>query len=70
MLTTHVNIAPVNAISKQELECEAHHIINYRMGLAVVDALYKRGDICEPSYEKAKGLIAQQYNINNNSIYR
>ena len=70
MLTTHVNIAPVNAISKQELENEAHHIINYRMGLAVVDVLYKRGDICEPSHEKAKDLIAQQYNINNNSIYR
>ena len=70
MQLTHANTAPVNAISKEELEAYNLNIVRYRIAIALVESLYKRGDISEKSYKYAKHLIARHHCIKENSIYR
>ena len=70
MLTTHANTAPVNAISKEELEAYNLNIMRYRTAIALMDSLYKKGEISERSYKYAKHLIARHHCIKENSIYR
>lgn len=70
MLITHANTAPVNAISKEELEADNLRIIRYRTALALMENLFKKGGISEESYERSKRLIAFRHNIKVNSIYR
>lgn len=70
MLITHANTAPVNAISKEELEADKLRIIQYRTALALMENLFKKGAISKESYERSKRLIAFRHNIKVNSIYR
>ena len=70
MLITHANTAPVNAISKEELESYNLNIMRYRTAIALVESLYKRGEISERSYKYAKHIIARHHRIKENSIYR
>lgn len=70
MLITHANTAPVNAISKEELEAYNLNIMRYRTAIALVESLYKRGEISERSYKYAKHIIARHHCIKENSIYR
>ena len=70
MQLTHANTAPVNAISKEKLEADNLRIIRYRTALALMENLFKKGEISEESYERSKRLIAFRHNIKVNSIYR
>ena len=70
MLITHANTAPVNAISKEELEADTLRIIRYRTALALMENLFKKGDISEDTYQRSRRLIAFRHNIKVNSIYR
>ena len=70
MLTTHANTAPVNSISKEKLESYNLNIMRYRTAIALVENLYKKGEISERSYKYAKHLIARHHCIKENSIYR
>ena len=70
MLITHANTAPVNATSKEELESYNLNIMRYRTAIALMDSLYKKGEISERSYKYAKHIIARHYCIKENSIYR
>ena len=70
MQLTYANTAPVNAISKEELEADNLRIIRYRTTLALMENLYKKSGISEESYERSKRLIAFRHNIKVNSIYR
>ena len=45
MQLTHANTAPVNAISKEELEADNLRIIRYRTALALMENLYRKGEI-------------------------
>ena len=56
MLITHANTAPVNAISKEELEAYNLNIMRYRTAISLIDSLYKRGEISERSYKCANTL--------------
>ena len=70
MLITHANIAPVNAISKEELESYNLNIMRYRTAISLIESLYKKGEISERSYKYAKHIIARHHCIKENSIYR
>ena len=70
MQLTHANTAPVNAISKEELEADNLRIIHYRTALALIENLFKKGDISEDTYQRSRRLIAFSHNIKVNSIYR
>ena len=70
MLITHANTVPVNAISKEEHEAYNLNIMRYRTAIALMDSLYKKGEISERSYKYAKHLIARHHQIKENSIYR
>ena len=70
MLITHANTAPVNAISKEELESYNLNIMRYRTAIALIDSLYKKGEISKRSYEYAKHIMARHHCIKENSIYR
>lgn len=70
MLTTHANTAPVNAISKEELESYNLNIMRYRTAIALIESLYKKGEISDISYKYAKHIIARHHCIKENSIYR
>ena len=70
MQLTHANTAPVNAISKEELEADNLRIIHYRTALALIENLFKKGDISEDTYQRSRRLIAFRHNIKDNSIYR
>ena len=70
MQLTHANTAPVNAISKEELEADNLRIIRYRTALSLMENLYRKGEISEDTYQRSKKLIAFRYNIKVNSIYR
>ena len=69
MQLTHANTAPVNAISKEELEADNLRIIRYRTALALMENLYLKGEISEDTYQRSKKLIAFRHNIKVNSIY-
>ena len=70
MQLTHANTAPVNAISKEELEADNLRIIHYRTARALIENLFKKGDISEDTYQRSRRLIAFRHNIKVNSIYR
>ena len=70
MQLTHANTAPVNAIPKEELEADNLRIIHYRTALALIENLFKKGDISEDTYQRSRRLIAFRHNIKVNSIYR
>ena len=70
MLITNANTAPVNAISKEEIEAYNLNIMRYRTAIALIDSIYKRGEISERSYKYAKHIIARHHCIKENSIYR
>ena len=70
MLITHANTAPVNAISKEELKAYNLNIIRYRTAIALIESLYKKGEISDISYKYAKHIIARHHCIKENSIYR
>ncbi len=70
MQLTHANTAPVNAISKEELEADNLCIIRYRTALALMENLYRKGEISEDTYQRSRRLIAFRHNIKVNSIYR
>ena len=70
MLITHANTAPVNAISKEELEADNLRIIRYRTALALMENLFEKGEISEDTYQRSRRLIAFRHNIKVNSIYR
>lgn len=70
MQLTHANTAPVNAISKEELEADNLRIIRYRTALALMENLYRKGEISEDTYQRSRKLIAFRHNIKVNSIYR
>ena len=70
MQLTHANTAPVNAISKEELEADNLRIIRYRTALALMENLYRKGEISEDTYQRSRQLIAFRHNIKVNSIYR
>ena len=70
MLITHANTAPVNAISKEELEAYNLNIMRYRTAISLIESLYKKGEVSDRSYKYAKHIIARHYCIKENSIYR
>ena len=70
MQLTHANTAPVNAISKEELEAYNLNIMRYRTAIALIESLYKKGEMSERSYKYAKHIIARHHCIKENSIYR
>ncbi len=70
MQLTHANTAPVNAISKEELEADNLRIIRYRTALALMENLYRKGEISEDTYQRSRRLIEFRHNIKVNSIYR
>ena len=70
MPITHANTAPVNAISKEELEAYNLNIMRYRTAIALIESLYKKGEISDRSYKYAKHIIARHHCIKENSIYR
>ena len=70
MQLTHANTAPVNAISKEELEADNLRIIRYRTALALMENLYRKGEISEDTNQRSRKLIAFRHNIKVNSIYR
>ena len=70
MQLTHANTAPVNAISKEELEAYNLNIMRYRTAIALIESLYKKGEISDRSYKYAKHIIARHHCIKENSIYR
>ena len=70
MLITHANTVPVNAISKEELEAYNLNIMRYRTAIALIESLYKKGEISDISYKYAKHIIARHHCIKENSIYR
>ena len=70
MQLTHANTAPVNAISKEELKADNLRIIRYRTALALMENLYRKGEISEDTYQRSRRLIEFRHNIQVNSIYR
>ena len=70
MQLTHANTAPVNAISKEELEANNLRIIRYRTALVLMENLYRKGEISEDTYQRSRRLIEFRHNIKVNRIYR
>ena len=69
METKIVNTAAGTAISSHASTPQQNRI-RYQISLAVLKNLLHDGELSDEDYETAKCVLACQYNLNRNSIFR